>query len=44
MAMNFQSVRMRQPVASVTMDGDFVLGRGIFNRICAPDFLRNNSN
>jgi len=21
--MNFQSVRMRQPVASVTMDGDF---------------------
>jgi hypothetical protein len=23
MAMNFQSVRMRQPVASVTMDGDF---------------------
>jgi hypothetical protein len=23
MAMNFQNVRMRQPVASVTMDGDF---------------------
>jgi hypothetical protein len=23
MAMNFQSVRTRQPVASVTMDGDF---------------------
>jgi hypothetical protein len=23
MAMSFQSVRMRQPVASVTMDGDF---------------------